>query len=247
MKTEKEPQIDWFIFIVGTLLLLAVVVPIVAAPDWSAGAINISFNFLTRQFGIVYVIVACATFGFLIWISSSRFGRIVLGPAGVPPKHSKFSWAAMLFCTGIGSSLIYWGAAEWAFYYEAPPFGIEPESDEAILWAASYGIFHWGPVAWGMYCLPAVAFCCSYHIREIPILRLSAACSSILKNQHERWPGRVLDLLFIVGLLGTAATGLAFGTSLVSSSITRLTGLPDDFGMQLVIMVLVTSLIAYSV
>jgi BCCT family betaine/carnitine transporter len=69
----------------------------------------------------------------------------------------------------------------------------------------------------------------------------------MLKGQTDKWPGRVIDLLFIVGLLGTAATGLAFGTSIVSSAITRLTGLPDDFTMQFVILVTVTSLIAFSV
>ncbi len=49
----------------------------------------------------------------------------------------------MLFCTGIGSCLIYWGAVEWAFYYDAPPFGVDPRSDAAILQsrvAALYGL-----------------------------------------------------------------------------------------------------------
>jgi len=247
MSDGIKPRIDWFIFFGGTLLLLSVVIPILVAPERSFNVINAAFEFLTERLGVYYIIAACAIFIFLMWISISDFGGVVLGPDGVVPTHSKFSWAAMLFCTGIGSSLIYWGAAEWAFYYDAPPFGVEPRSDEAILWASSYGMFHWGPVAWSLYCLPTIAFCCSYHIRRIPVLRLSAACSSVLKGQTDRWPGRVIDLLFIVGLLGTAATGLAFGTSLVSSAVTRLTGLPDVFEMQLVIMILATTLIAYSV
>ena len=247
LNNSKEPQIDWFIFFGGTLLLLAVVVPIIVAPEWSLGVVNASFEFLTQQFGVYYIIAACTVLVFLLWIGISDSGAIVLGPDGVAPSHSRFSWAAMLFCTGIGSALIYWSATEWAFYYSAPPFGVEPRSDEAMLWASSYGLFHWGPVGWALYCLPAVAFCCSYHIRQIPVLRLSAACSSVLKSQTDRWPGRIIDLLFIVGLLGTAATGLGFGTSLVSSAVTRLTGLPDAFEMRLVIVILATTLIAYSV
>jgi len=240
-------QIDWFIFIFGTALLAAVVIPIVVAPEWSFGIINISFQYITNVFGVYYVWAACIVFVFLVWLSISRFGGIVLGPEGTKAAYSKFSWAAMLFCTGIGSALIYWGAAEWAFYIGDPPYGVEPNSSEAILWASTYGMFHWGPVAWALYCLPTIAFCCSYHIRNIPILRLSAACSGVLKGQTEKWPGRVIDLLFIVGLLGTAATGLAFGTSIVASCVTRLTGLPDDFTMQLTILAVATSLIAYSV
>ena len=247
MNSENGSQIDWFIFLVGTALLLAVVIPIVVAPDWSIGIINAAFQFITSQFGVYYVMAASIIFVFLLWLGVSRFGGIVLGPQGTTPAYSKFSWAAMLFCTGIGGSLIYWGAAEWAFYISDPPYGIQPDSDAAVVWASTYGMFHWGPVAWGLYCLPTIAFCCSYHIREVPILRLSAACGSALGRYTDRWPGRVIDLFFIVGLLGTAATGLAFGTSIVSSSITKLTGLPDDFRMQLVILILATSLIAYSV
>ena len=247
MNDSTGSQIDWFIFVVGTALLAAVVIPIVVAPEWSFGVINVSFSFITNEFGVYYVWAASITFVFLVWLSISRFGGIVLGPEGIEAQYSKFSWAAMLFCAGIGSALIYWGAAEWAFYIGDPPYGVEPRSEEAILWASSYGIFHWGPIAWGLYCLPTIAFCCSYHIREIPVLRLSAACSGILKSQADKWPGRILDLLFIVGLLGTAATGLAFGTSIVSSAITNLTGLPDDYRMQLAVLAACTSLIAFSV
>ena len=247
MNNSEKPQIDRFIFFGGTLLLLAVVLPIAFAPQWSFEVINASFIFLTHEFGIYYIIAACAVIVFLIWVAVSHNGDIVLGPDGVAPSHSRFSWAAMLFCTGIGSALIYWGATEWAYYYTSPPFGVEAKSDEAILWASSYGMFHWGPVGWALYCLPTLAFCCSYHIQRIPVLRLSAACSGVLKTQTDRWPGRLIDLLFIVGLLGTAATGLGFGTSLVSSAITRLTGLTDGIEMQLVILTVATSLIAYSV
>ena len=247
MNDSFESQVDWFIFLVGTALLCAVVIPIVVAPEWSFGVINVAFRFITNEFGVYYVWAACLIFGYLVWLGFSHHGNIVLGPPGTTAKYTRFAWGAMLFCTGIGSALIYWGAAEWAIYIDAPPYGVEPRSDAAILWASTYGMFHWGPVAWGLYCLPTIAFCCSYHVRGIPVLRLSAACSGVLGSQTEKWPGRVIDLLFIIGLLGTAATGLAFGTQIVASCVTRLTGLEDGLGMQLTILATATSLIAYSV
>ena len=244
---SNEPGIDWFIFLVGSALLLSVVVAIVVAPEWSAGIIDAAFEFLTGEFGIWYVIAGCVVFFFLLWLAMSDYGTTVMGPAGEPPAYSRFSWVAMLFCTGIGSALIYWSATEWTFYYAGPPFGVEPGSDEAIYWASSYGIFHWGPFAWGLYCLPTVAFCLSYHYHNDPKLRLSAACTGVLGSYVDRWPGRIIDLLFIVGLLGTAATGLAFGVEIVTSAVTRVWDLPDDYRMQLTIMLIVTALIAYSV
>ncbi len=31
----------------------------------------------------------------------------------------------MLFCVGIGASILYWSMIEWAYYYQAPPFQVE--------------------------------------------------------------------------------------------------------------------------
>lgn len=244
---QQAPRIDWFIFVGGSLLLLSVVIPIVVAPIWSENAILGARAFITDEFGIWYVNATCLVFGFLLWLALSEKGKIVLGPPGVQPNHSRFSWIAMLFCTGIGAALVYWGAAEWTFYYQAPPFSVEAKSDEAIFWAASYGIFHWGPFAWALYCLPTIAFCISYHYKGVPTLRLSAACAGVLGENADKWPGRVVDLLFIVGLLGTASTGLAFGVELVTSAVTQAMGWTESKFMRLAVMGVVTLLIAYSV
>lgn len=226
--------------------MLGVVATIVVAPGWSSAAINRLYEFVTTRIGVVYILTAILTLGFLLWLALSRHGRVVFGDQQ-RPEHSTFTWASMLFCAGIGASLIYWGATEWTFYYVEPPFGLPSRSDAAISWAASYGIFHWGPVGWALYCLPAIALGCSYHVMKIPSLRLSSACHAVLKQQTEKWPGRVIDLLFIVGLLGTAATGLGFGTSVVASAVTRLTGLEDGIRLQVVIILIVTAMIACSV
>ena len=89
------------------------------------------------------------------------------------------------------------------------PFSATPESSEATLWAATYGMFHWGPVGWALYCLPTLAISCAYYLSASPSLRLSAACGQAL-GLFRRPVKRFIDLLFIVGLLGSAATGLGW-------------------------------------
>ena len=66
MNDSNGSQIDWFIFVGGTALLAAVVIPIVAAPEWSFGVINASFEFITNEFGVYYVWSACIIFIFLL-------------------------------------------------------------------------------------------------------------------------------------------------------------------------------------
>ena len=245
MQDTPEPTVDRFIFLSGAGLLLAVILPIVIFPEGSASFINDIYQYLTTELGVLYVIAAICTLTLLLVVGIGPLGKIRLGET--TPAYSTFSWVAMLFCCGIGASVIYWGAAEWTFYYEAPPFGVEPRSDEALLWASTYGMYHWGPIGWALYCLPAIAISCSYHVKRRPSLRLSDACEPVLGRFTTRWPGRVIDILFIIGLLGTAATGMAFGTSITTSAFTRATGLEDGFVMQFAILSLVTLTIAYSV
>jgi BCCT family betaine/carnitine transporter len=239
-------NVDWQLFIAGSVILFSSVLVIVVFPEWSGATIDRLYVSTTSRFGILYVITAVALLFFLLYVAVSKYGTIILGD-DAKAAYSHFSWASMLFCAGIGASLIYWGATEWAFYYESPPFGVEAGSQEAILWASSYGMFHWGPIGWSFYCLPALALACSYHVKKIPSLRLSSACEPVLKSYTTKLPGRLVDLFFLAGVIATAATGLGFGTSLVSSATVELTGIEDGLLLQICIILLATSLIAFSV
>ena len=45
-------------------------------------------------------------------------------------------------------------------------FGAEPFSDKAYDWAASYGLHHWGFVAWAFYSLPTLAIAYPFYVRK---------------------------------------------------------------------------------
>ena len=131
----------------------------------------------------------------------------------------------MLFCAGIGSSILYWGIIEWAYYYDGPPFHIKPRSEEAINYAATYGMFHWGPIAWAIYVLPALPIAYSLYVKEQPIIRISHACRPLIGKYTDKWPGKMIDVLFIFGLLGGAGTTLGLATPMIAEGVGSLTGL----------------------
>ena len=55
-RDTEDVRVDWFIFTVGSLLLLMVVIPIVVIPQWSERMILSAFSFVTGEFGVWYVI-----------------------------------------------------------------------------------------------------------------------------------------------------------------------------------------------
>ena len=64
-------------------------------------------------------------------------------------------------------------------------------------------------MGWAFYCLPGVAVAYSYYVRGVKSLRLSDACEPIIGKHSRGRLGRVIDLLFVVGLVGACSTGIA--------------------------------------
>ncbi|WP_273850663.1 BCCT family transporter [Guptibacillus spartinae] len=238
--------IDWPTFLGALSLLLLVTVPLVLFPESGKEFVNKANEFVTTQFGVLYLLVGLGIFFFLIYVAFSDNGRVRLGEEDERPEFNNFSWAGMLFCAGIGSSILYWGTIEWAYYYQGPPFGLEPGTKEAILWASTYGIFHWGPIAWAIYTLPALPMAYFYYVRKKPVLKISEATRPLIGNLVDGPLGTIIDVLFMFGLLGGAGTTLALGTPMIAEGIDALTGIGVTMVLKTLILVLVTAIFAIS-
>jgi BCCT family betaine/carnitine transporter len=164
----KEPQPDWPVFLAALSLLVLVCIPLFLLPQQSETVIQWLYSGITLYLGIFYLWGGVAVLAFCIWIAASRHGRIKLGDPQSKPQFTIYSWASMLFCAGVATGVLYWGTIEWTYYYDTPPFGVEPRSAEAVRWASIFGVFHWGPTGWAFYCLPALAIGHAYHARGIP-------------------------------------------------------------------------------
>jgi len=244
---NSSSNTDWFIFSMSVGVILGVCAPLVLYPDAGKQALDTGFEFVTQRIGVAYVLAAAGSVILLLKLAFGRHGSVVLGPPDSQPSFSTFSWCAMLFCGGIGSSVVYWGTIEWAFYFDSPPMGFEPRSDQALLWATAYPLFHWGITGWALYCLPAVAIAYAYHVGNTNSLRLSSACRAALGDATDGPLGRLIDLMFMVGLLGATSTGLGLAVPLISAVVNRLFGVGEEFTLSLAIIALITALFAISV
>ena len=240
-------SIDWPVFLLAFGGLLGVTVPLMISPEASAVVIDTIYGGLTRYFGPLYLWAGVGCLGFVIYLGLGRYAGVVLGPDGEPAEFSDASWFAMLFCAGIASGLLYWGGIEWAYYYKAPPWGAEVGSPEAILWATSYPLFHWGFTAWAFYALPTVAVAYAFHRRGETSYRLSRACRPLLGDRVEGPLGRVIDVLFIVGILGGASTSLGLSTPMIAEGVSFLSGSTPSFGLEVGIVLSCAVIFATSV
>lgn len=239
--------IDKPTFFGAIALLLAVIIPLILFPEQGADIIAQAKLIMTDKFGFLYLALGLAALFFMIFIIFSDIGQIKLGDPDEAPEFKTSSWAAMLFCGGIGASILYWGCIEWAYYYQSPPFQLEPGSEEAIRWAATYGIFHWGPIAWAIYLIPALPIAYFFYVRKQPALKVSSALIPVIGEKHTYGAlGKLIDVLFIFGLLGGAATTLGLAAPLISEGLSVLFGLPQTTYTQIGVLAICTAIFAYS-
>ena len=239
--------IDRPTFFGSLILLLAVTLPLVFFPEQGAYWVDASRGWLTESLGSLYLMLGAGAFGFMIFIIFSDIGQIKLGEPEEEPEFATQSWAAMLFCAGIGASILYWGVIEWAYYYQSPPFNIPGGSPEAAQWAAAYGIFHWGPLAWAIYLIPAMPMAYFYYVRNHSVLKLSEALLPVLGEKYARnWLGKFIDILLIFGMLGGGATTLGFAAPLINEGLYELFDIPVTLSSRIAILFVCTAIFGYS-
>ena len=228
-------------------LLLAVTLPLMIFPEQGGAWVELARDFLTDKLGFLYLALGAGAGIFMLYIAFSDIGRISLGHPDEKPEFSTPSWAAMLFCAGIGASILYWGTIEWAYYYQAPPFQVEGQSADAARWAAAYGIFHWGPLAWAIYLIPALPIAYFYYVRDRNVLKVSEALLPVLgEHKSHGKTGRVIDVLFVFGMLGGGATTLGLAAPLINEGAHELFGAPRNIGTQIMVLVICTSIFGAS-
>lgn len=225
---NREIKVDKPLFLGSIILLLAVSIPIISNPEAAMEVVNSINAVITKYFGNWYVWFAFFTLIVAIWIIFSRYGHIKLGDPDTQPEYSTFSWIAMLFCGGLGGTLIFWGFIEWIYYFQDPPLHYGAGTWAAAELSAALGPYHWAFMSSTIYIVGAAA--CGYmiYVRKINVFRISEACRGAFGDKVDGILGRIIDVGFIFGLVGGSACAFSAGTPLITALISQLTGIPDN-------------------
>ncbi|HJA12891.1 MAG TPA: BCCT family transporter [Candidatus Mediterraneibacter merdipullorum] len=218
--------IDRPIFLISIAVSIIVILILLAAPEQSEIIVDQMLHFMEYDLGFLYVIIYVALVAFLIWLSFSRYGKIVLGAEGEKPEYNDFSWMSMMFCTGIASSLMIFSFIEPIYYLTSTPFGIEAQSVQAYEYAHMYGQFHWGPSAWLFYAPAAVAIAYQMHVKKRESVRLGDICT--LSRKKKGWISKMIDIFTVFAVLGGIGTSMGISAPLICRVVSNVFHIPND-------------------
>ncbi|MGR3893899.1 choline BCCT transporter BetT [Pseudomonas sp. 1176_21] len=243
IKTPAERvRVNSVVFYTTALLILLLTALLIAAPDTAGQILGQAQAWLSRSFGWYYMLVIGGYLLFVIGLAFSSYGKLKLGGKDDKPDFSYGAWAGMLFSSGIGISLLYFGASEPLDHYFNPPAGA-PASLEAARQGMQLTFLHWGLHGWAIYALVGLAVAYFAYRHNQPL----ALRSALYPLVGERWvkgaAGHTVDIFgMFVTLLGLV-TNLGIGAMQVSSGLEYLFGMQHS-NTNLLMVILVMSTVA---
>ena len=237
------------LIIISCALVFAFVIFTAVKPEASLNGVNAVFNTIIKYFGsILEVFTLGAVIVSLYFCFSSKYANVKFG--NEEPEYSMFSYCSMMFLAAVASALLYWSFTEWAFYYQSPGIGLEPESTEALEAGLGYSFFHWGIHGQAIYVVIALAIAYAFYIRKVPSLQTSAVCQAMLGKKVGKKAkgiiGNLIDFCVIFGVLGGLGVSLGLSVPLVAGALQQVFGIEVSFPLQVIIIVCIAAVFTFT-
>lgn len=237
MKSAQKE--DNKVFYISIVLTIAIVLWGIIGKVSFANFADSLLNFLTTNFGWLYLISMLIFVIFAIVIAFSKYGNIKLGPDDSKPEFSDASWFAMLFGAGMGIGLVFWGVAEPISHF-VNPVGCEPGSMEAVDFAMKSSFMHWGFHPWANYSIIGLALAYFQFRKNKPGL-ISSIFTPLIGEEKVNGPiGKLIDILAVFATVAGVATSLGLGTLQINSGLNYIFNIPETTLVQILIIVVIT-------
>lgn len=239
MNKKKFADIDWGITLAPLGMIVLISAALMLVPEKAQDVITFFNSFFVNELGFFYILLGFGILILAICLAFSKYGGIQLGKIE-KPRYGNFRWGAMIFTSTMAADILYWSLIEWVYYYESAPFGMEQMTlAEKQDMASAYPLFHWGPIPWAFYILPAVAYAYMMHVKRRNRQTLSEACRSILGGWCDKWQGKFIDIFAVVGLLAGTATTFSLATPLLAGAAARVFHIQETKFLSILILIII--------
>src|SRR5680860_317812 len=218
-RDESSLPVDKLVFGVAATMIVLFVAYGALRPEAFSSQTSTALGWLTSHFGWLFVLTSTSFVIFAGYLAVTRYGNIKLGPDDSEPEFSTFSWVSMMFATGMGIGLIFWGVAEPLTHLNTPPMGLkEAGTPQAAKLAMEYTFFHWGLHPWAMYAVIGLAI--GYFAYRKGYGNLVSGCfRPLLGKRASEGPGKAIYVVAIFATLFGSATSLGLGALQITGGL----------------------------
>lgn len=229
----------------ATIIIVASIIAMVI-PGRFQVASEAVYEFISQNFTWFFLLLV---FGFgvlLIFLALSPYGRIKLGDDDSEPEFAFWPWIGMLFSSGLGVGLVFFGVAEpMQHFVEAPFLGGPIQDAEAARIAMGYTYFHWGISQWSIFGVAGLAIGYFQYRKKRDGL-ISTSLEPIFGFHYSKLGRNSIDTLAIIATITGMATSVGLGILQMDGGLNHAFGLPQGPVTQIVLTVLMTTVFILS-
>ena len=234
-KNNLKGKIDWMTTFLPFVCVAVLCVLFMAIPDESKRVLESIRKFIGDDCGIYYAILGVGVFWLSMWIAFSKYGKVRLGKMN-KPQYGNFMWGAMIFTSALAADILFYSLSEWAMY--ASDAHVKSMGSMQV-WAPTFPLFHWGPIAWCFHITLAVCFGFMMHVRKRERQRFSEACRPLFGYRMDGLFGRIIDIVAILAMLAGIATTFSLATPLLSSALCAVLGISESILLTIFILLFI--------
>lgn len=237
-KKYKLEGTDYWVFGIAGALALAFIIWGFITPEGLGTVADAALDWVITNTGWLFIIAASVFAVFAIVVAAKNFGRIPLGKDDEKPQFSTVSWISMMFATGMGIGLVFYGVGEPLFFYMSPPPGtVEGQTDAALSTAMGTTLFHWTLFPWAMYAIVGLGMAYGSFRLGRPQLFSSMFTPIFGDRAIHGWGGRVINILAIIATLFGSACSLGLGALQIGGGI-QATGMMEKVGSGVLVVII---------
>ena len=234
------------VFVISSITIVVFVVGALVFQEAATEVFSNTRGWLTTNLDWFFMIAANLVLLFCLYVALSPLGRVRLGGRDAKPEYTNLTWLAMLFAAGVGIGLLFFGVAEPVYYFQQPPLGITPKTEEAATVGIAATVFHWGLHGWAIYGVVGLALGFFAYNKGLPFT-IRSAFYPLFGDRVWGWPGHIIDTFAIFAGLFGLATSLGLGVQQVTSGFNYLFHIPANNTTMVVLIVVITSIALISV
>lgn len=239
--SKKKNKVN-MVLVIGLAITILLAAWAAILPDNFAFVATWLLAFITGKFGWLYTLGVVAFLIFCFAIGFSKYGKIKLGPDDSKPDYSTAKWFAMLFSSGMGIGIVFWGVAEPLSFYSNPIGNIEAGSPEAMEFAMQKALLHWGLHPWAIFGVVALGLAYMNFRKGKPFLVSSLFIPLVGEKRVNGWFGKMIDILAIFATVAGLCTSLGLGTMQINAGLNHLFGVPETKLIQTIIIIIISTL-----
>lgn len=237
-KDYSRTGTDWWIVGIAGTVTIAFIIWGFASPAGLGDVASVALDWVMTNTGWLFVAAAAFFATFVLVVAVKNFGRIPLGKDGEKPQFSTTSWIAMMFATGMGIGLVFYGVGEPLFFYLSPPPGtVEGATDAALSTAMGTTLFHWTLFPWAMYAIVGLGMAYSCYRMGRPQLFSAMFVPIFGERVVHGWGGRAINILAILATLFGSACSLGLGALQIGGGITS-AGVMNNVGSDILVIII---------